>query len=129
MEQGITLYDLFTHYGLISYADYFTVIAANIVTILMQAYNAQQEHGSKFKLKILIHENYFRWLLSMSASLFLLYVAPEGYLWFMETMYDKDPADLYWNTLFSAAIGLSPLYFLKKLIRVSKSKFRDEVEK
>ena len=125
----MTLTELLTHHGLISYADYFAVVAANIVTILYQGYQAQVNHPKDFSLKVLCHENTFRWLLSFSASLFLLYVIPEGYFWYATEFMAKDSKALYWNTLFSALIGLSPLYILKKLIKVSRSKFRGEIEK
>jgi hypothetical protein len=122
------LSDLLTHHGILTYGDYFTVFTANIITILLQGYDAQVKHPTTFKFKVLYEENYFRWILTFATSLFLLYVVPEGYLWYMVSIMNRDIDTIYWNTLFSAAIGLSPLYFLKKLIKISKSKFRDEVE-
>ena len=127
MEHSHTLHDLLTHHGTIDVTDYLVVLFAAFATIGLQILQVQSSHPDDFKMKVLFHENWIRWFVSLNSALFLLYVVPEGYFWYAEEFTKSaEPGTSKWNTLFSAVLGLSPLYILKRLIKVSKSKFRDE---
>jgi hypothetical protein len=118
--------DILTHHGTLFVSDYLVVIFAAMATIGLQILQVQSSHPDDFKFKVLFSENWIRWVVSLNSALFLLYVVPEGYFWYVEE-YTKsvEPGTARWNTLFSAILGLSPLYILKRLIKVSKSKFRE----
>ena len=61
--------------------------------------------------------------MSINAALFLLYTLPDGYFWYMEQyLKSNEVGTTRWNTLLSAIVGLSPIYILKKLIKVSRTK-------
>lgn len=126
---SIDWYDILTHHGTLFVSDYLVVIFAAMATIGLQILQVQSAHPDDFKFKVLFQENWIRWIVSLNSALFLLYVVPEGYFWYVEE-YTKsvEPGMARWNTLFSAVLGLSPLYILKRLIKVSKSKFRENVE-
>lgn len=118
--------DLLTHNGVLGVSDYLVLIFATIATIGLQILQVSQQHGNDFKFKILIHENYIRWMVSLSSALFLLYILPDAYFWYMESYTKQNAPDTTeWNTMLSAIVGLSPLYILKRLIKVSRSKFRN----
>lgn len=121
--------DILTHNGVLLASDYLTVLFAFFVTVLLQMNAAQKQHGGKFKLSVFCSYNYLRWMLSISAALFLLYTLPDGYFWYMEE-FSKENAKgtTTWNTLLSALVGLSPLYILKKLIKVSRNKINENEE-
>ena len=121
----MSIQDILTHNGNILITDYIVVIFAAFATIGLQILQTQNEHKDNFKLKVVAHENWIRWIVSLNSALFLLYVIPEGYFWYMEDVIGKEKYSTQWNTLFSAVIGLSPLYLLKKVIKTSRSKFRD----
>ena len=124
--KNIDLFDILTHHGTLFISDYLVVIFAALATIGLQILQVQSAHPDDFKFKVLFHENWIRWLVSLNSALFLLYVVPEGYFWYMEEFTKSaEPGSSKWNTLFSAVLGLSPLYILKRLIKVSKSKLRD----
>ena len=121
------MYDILTHHETLFISDYLVVFFAAMATIGLQMLQIQSSHPDNFSIKVLFHENWIRWLVSLNSALFLLYVVPEGYFWYMESHTKQNiVGTTEWNTLFSAVIGLSPLYILKRFIKVSKSKFRDE---
>lgn len=119
--------DILTHNGILLISDYLTVFFAFFVTVLLQMNGAQKQYLDDFKLSIFCKQNYLRWALSISAALFLLYVLPDGYFWYMEEFTTTNPkGSTEWNTLLSAIVGLSPLYILKKLIKVSRTKLDEK---
>ena len=121
--------DILTHNGILLLSDYLTVFFAFLVTVLLQMNAAQKQHGGKFELKTFCNQNLLRWILSINAALFLLYVLPDGYFWYMEELTKQNEAGATeWNTLLSAVVGLSPLYILKKLIKVSRTKINENEE-
>lgn len=116
--------DLLTHEGIIHLSDYLIVFFAFLVTLFIQMSNAQKKAGTAFRLSIFFKENVIRWIASINAALFLLYVLPEFYFWFMEDYLEKNEVgSTTWNSGLSAAVGLSPLYFLKQFIKATRSKF------
>lgn len=122
--------DILTHNGILLISDYLTVFFAFLVTVLLQMNSAQSQHGEDFKYITFINYNLLRWFLSINAALFLLYVLPDGYFWYMEEFSKtNEPGTTHWNTLLSAIVGLSPLYILKKLIKVSRAKINENDEK
>lgn len=123
------MHDLLTHNGILLVSDYLTVFFAFMVTVLLQMNAAKTQHKTKFRMNLFVADNWLRWLLSINAALFLLYTLPDGYFWYMESYLKSNPkGETEWNTLLSALVGLSPLYILKKLIKVSRSKINENEE-
>jgi hypothetical protein len=119
--------EILTHGGVLLASDYLTVFFAFFVTVLLQMNSAQKQHESKFKIITFCIQNWLRWLLSVSSALFLLYTLPDGYFWYMESyLKSNEKGTTEWNITLSAIIGLSPLYILKKLIKVSRTKLDEK---
>lgn len=118
--------EILTHNGVLLMSDYLTVLFAFFVTVLLQMSSAQKQHEKNFNLKVFCKLNYLRWALSISAALFLLYTLPDLYFWYMEDFTTtNEKGTTHWNTFLSALVGLSPLYILKKIIKVSREKINN----
>lgn len=121
------MHDILTHNGTLLISDYLVVFFAFMVTVLLQLNGAKNQHKEEFRILTFASDNWLRWILSINSALFLLYVLPDGYFWYMEEYIKSNPSGTTeWNNTLSAIIGLSPLYILKKLIKVSRTKLENE---
>lgn len=125
----MTLEQIITHNGVLLYTDYLILAFAAIASIWLQILQAQSKHKNGFKVGIMMEENWIRWVASINIALFILYVAPDAYFWYMEEFTNKAEAGTtQWNSFFSAIVGFFPLQIIKKFVKVTKSKLREDVK-
>lgn len=122
----MSLHDLLTHNGTLLYSDYLILFFAAIASTWLQVLQAQSKHKDKFHFKLMVEENLIRWVASFNIALFILYVAPDAYFWYMEQFTKTNEiGTTHWNSFFSAVVGFFPLQIIKKFVKVTKSKLRD----
>ncbi len=113
--------DNFTQYFLthINVQDYIAFFLCWIGSITWDWFMAHQHHLENFNAKILLYEQWRKWVASVICGFAMLYMLPEGLHQLM---------NLEWNTLFSGAIGLAPLLIFRKVVKTTKSKIRKQFE-
>jgi len=113
--------DKFTEYFLvhINVADYISFFLCWAASIAYDWFMAHHYHPGTFNAKVLLFEQWRKWVASIICGFAMLYMLPEGV---------HEIFDIHWNTLFSGAIGLAPLLVFRKVLKTTKSKIRQGIE-
>ena len=99
--------------------DYIAFGLCSLAVIFYEWQQAHAYHPENFNAKILLYENWRKWVASLFCGLAMLYILPDGIF---------EIGGFEWNTLYSGAVGLSPMLIFKQVWKISKSKIRQVME-